>query len=260
MNDLSDMRELRSSLPVFTVDVTDRDLPERLSARVPGVTWQSGLPLRMAGAVPAVSGRPTVMQGIIKRSFDIMASAAALILLAPLLVIVAVIIKATSRGTVLFTQEREGLNGRTFHALKFRSMRTEDCDPSGVAQTVAGDPRITAIGRLIRRTSIDELPQLINVLRGDMSLVGPRPHVPGMLAGGMLYKSLVPYYDYRLQVLPGLTGWAQANGLRGPTDEGDVARARIDHDAAYIQNYSFWLDIKIMLLTIRHEFVGGSGE
>lgn len=260
MNDLSDTHDQRSSIPVFSVDVIDRNFQERLAVRLPGVTLQSGLPLRMVDGAPAESSRPTAVQALVKRSFDILVSLSALLVLAPLLIVVAVLIKATSRGSVLFSQEREGLGGRAFQALKFRSMRTDACDPSGVAQTVDGDPRVTAIGRIIRRTSIDELPQLINVLRGDMSLVGPRPHVPGMMAGGMLYRELVPYYDYRLQIMPGLTGWAQANGLRGPTDRAEVARARVDHDAAYIQNYSFWLDVKIMLLTIRHEFVGGSGK
>lgn len=260
MNDLSDTHDLRLSLPAFSVDIVDRAAIDLPPARAPGLSWQSGLPLRMAGRLPAPTDRPTPIQAAVKRNFDILVSLLALIALAPLLIIVAIAIRATSPGSVLFSQEREGLAGRTFKALKFRSMRSDACDPSGVAQTVDGDPRVTAIGRFIRRTSIDELPQLINVLRGDMSLVGPRPHVPGMWAGGVLYRDLVPYYDYRLQVMPGLTGWAQANGLRGPTDAAEVARARVNHDVAYIQNYSFWLDVKIMWMTIRHEFVGGSGN
>jgi lipopolysaccharide/colanic/teichoic acid biosynthesis glycosyltransferase len=125
---------------------------------------------------------------------------------------------------------------------------------------VKNDPRVTAIGSFIRKTSIDELPQLINVLRGDMSLVGPRPHVPGMKAGGMLYRKLVPYYDVRLTMLPGLTGWAQANGWRGETDAPVAGRSRVDHDIAYIANFSLWLDLKIILMTIRREFVVGSGH
>ncbi|KKB10359.1 exopolysaccharide biosynthesis protein [Devosia chinhatensis] len=195
-----------------------------------------------------------------KRVVDILLSGAALIALMPLMLLVAAIIKITSSGPVTFRQWREGVNGTSFEILKFRSMRQDMCDLSGVAQTASNDPRVTAIGRFIRRTSIDELPQLINVLRGDMSLVGPRPHVDNMRAGGMAYKELVPYYHLRLQMQPGLTGWAQANGFRGSTTDPVRARQRIDHDIAYIQNFSIWLDLRIILITLVREFVGGSGE
>lgn len=260
MNDLSDTHDIPAAVSVFTADFADRKLERRVSSLSTSIVSQSGLPLRFLGSAPTPAVRPTALQTAVKRVFDIVASSAALLALLPLLVIVAVLIKLASPGGVLFCQEREGLRGRTFKALKFRSMRVDACDPSGVAQTVLGDPRVTAIGRFIRRTSIDELPQLINVLRGEMSLVGPRPHVPGMRAAGMLYRELVPYYDYRLQVLPGLTGWSQANGLRGSTTEADVARARVDHDIAYIQNYSFWLDLKIIHKTIVREFMSGTGN
>lgn len=260
MNDLSEAHELRMPTAVFSVSLAGENSAEDARGRAPSLAWQGGLPLRMLGRVPAPTELPDAVPAALKRGFDITMSLMAIIALLPLLAIVAIIIKATDKGSVLFAQEREGLDGRLFQALKFRSMRTEAGDPSGVAQTVRGDPRVTAVGRFIRRTSIDELPQLFNVLRGDMSLVGPRPHVPGMRAAGVLYKDLVPYYDYRLRVRPGLTGWAQANGLRGPTDRADLARARIDYDVAYIQNWSFWLDMRIILMTIRHEFVGGSGH
>jgi lipopolysaccharide/colanic/teichoic acid biosynthesis glycosyltransferase len=118
---------------------------------------------------------------------------------------------------------------------------------------------VTPVGRFLRRTSLDELPQLVNVIVGDMSLVGPRPHVEGMLAAGVDYAELVPYYNLRHVMRPGLSGWAQANGLRGPTDSAEAARARIDHDVAYIQNFSIWLDLKIIWLTLVKEFVTGSG-
>ena len=225
-------------------------------------TSQSGLPLYFREGMPVLPSM-SARQGAelsLKRLFDVVGSAIALIVLLPLFAVVAVAIKMTSPGPAFFIQEREGLNGRRFRCIKFRSMHVERGDASGVEQTVKDDPRVFALGRLIRRTSIDELPQLINVLRGEMSLVGPRPHVPGMRAGGVLYRDLVPYYDTRLVVVPGLTGWAQVNGLRGPTDNADLARTRVDHDIAYVANYSLWLDTKIVLKTLVTEFVSGSGH
>jgi len=224
------------------------------------VESQSGLPLR--GPIdefvvsPAFSG----WQGQAKRVLDVSAAAFGLLLLGPLLILVALAVSLESRGPVIFSQMREGRDGLLFKALKFRTMRTDSCDDTGVRQTVTGDSRVTRVGKFLRRTSIDELPQLFNVLRGDMSLVGPRPHVSRMLAGGVSYRDLVPYYDLRLKVSPGLTGWAQANGFRGPTTDGRNARMRIDHDMAYIQNFSIWLDIKIIFLTIQRELFGGTGH
>lgn len=225
-------------------------------------TMHSGLPLRWRGGVPvdtASSGSRTV-QLAAKRVFDIVMASLALIALLPLLVIVSICIAATSKGPVLFKQQREGLDGQSFEALKFRSMKTEECDLSGVAQTMKDDPRITRIGKFIRKTSIDELPQLINVLRGDMSLVGPRPHVAGMQAAGVSYRTLVPYYDQRLVMRPGITGWAQANGFRGMTVDAASAIGRVEHDIAYVQNFSLWLDIKTIVKTVVSEFVTGSGH
>lgn len=223
---------------------------------------QSGLVMTVLRDAPeaALSSTSRNAQLAVKRAFDVIVGSLALLALLPLFVVVGIAIKATSRGPVFFRQLREGLNGELFPTYKFRSMKLDDCDDSGVAQTSKGDPRVTTIGRFLRRTSIDELPQLLNVLRGDMSLVGPRPHVRGMKAGGMLYRDLVPYYDARLAMRPGITGWAQANGLRGPTTDARLAISRVDHDIAYIQNFSLWLDMKIIIATVRHEFIGGSGE
>lgn len=207
-----------------------------------------------------VPGSARMVQLAVKRLFDLVAAGVALVALMPLFAVVSVLIALSSRGPILFKQQREGLNGAMFAALKFRSMRVEDGDPTGVAQTMKDDPRVTAIGKFIRRTSIDELPQLLNVLRGDMSLVGPRPHVVNMRAGGVAYRILVPYYQERLGMRPGITGWAQANGLRGPTVEAAAAIARVDHDIAYMQNFSLWLDIRIIIKTIGREFVTGSGH
>lgn len=195
-----------------------------------------------------------------KRVFDVVVSALALMLLLLPIGLVTLLVKVTSRGPAFFRQTREGYRGVPFFILKFRTMAVEHCDDGGQLQAAMHDPRVTWIGRFLRRTSLDEVPQLINVLRGEMSLVGPRPHVPNMRAAGMRYRDLVSYYDRRLEMVPGLTGWAQANGLRGPTDRADHSRARIDHDIAYMQNFSFWLDLRIVLLTIRREFLGGSGH
>lgn len=251
MSDLNRLDDMVLSSPQLSVD----------TARGITLTRQSGLPLQLPRNEERLVQHSARRQRHLaaKRLFDVVMSSLALFALFPLFLITALLIKVSSAGPVLFSQEREGCGGRVFKALKFRSMRAAECDLSGVAQTTKDDPRVTAVGRFIRRTSIDELPQLINVLMGDMALVGPRPHVAGMRAGGVLYKELVPYHDLRLEMPPGLTGWAQANGLRGPTVRADLAWARIDHDIAYIQNFSFWLDMKVILMTLRYEFVGGSG-
>jgi polysaccharide biosynthesis protein PslA len=249
-----------SSVELFDrgIEVLAQDLVTERDSQ----SLQSGLPFQ--GAIPLStreSGHPhRQRQLVLKRVIDVVLSSAALLALLPLLLLVAFLIKVTSPGPVMFRQRREGLDGNHFEILKFRSMRQDMCDASGVAQTATDDPRITLIGRFIRRTSIDELPQLINVLRGDMSLVGPRPHVENMRAGGVAYTELVPYYHLRLQMRPGLTGWAQANGFRGSTMDAVRAKRRIDHDIAYIQNFSIWLDMRIIALTLIREFVGGSGE
>lgn len=194
-----------------------------------------------------------------KRLVDILGAGFGLLLLSPLLIAVAAIIKLTSVGPVFFRQERTGLDNKPFQILKFRSMYTDRCDISGVAQTVADDPRITPIGRIIRKTNIDELPQLINVLLGDMSLVGPRPHVPGMLAAGVRYEELVPGYERRHAMRPGITGLAQASGLRGPTTEVEPSVMRVVRDIEYIHNFSIWLDIRILFRTLINEIVRGNG-
>lgn len=194
-----------------------------------------------------------------KRIFDIAGSGAAIILLLPFLLFVAVLIRLDSAGPVLFSQVRWGRNGEKIRIYKFRSMQTELCDDSGVAQTVRDDPRITRVGAILRRTNIDELPQLFNVLKGDMSLVGPRCHAIGMIAAGKLYEDLVPQYHKRHSMRPGITGLAQMRGLRGPTDRSDKARARIASDIYYVENYSFWLDMKIVVGTVVSELRGGTG-
>ncbi|TAU55592.1 sugar transferase [Rhizobium leguminosarum] len=203
--------------------------------------------------------RPAWWNFFLKRLFDIYASLTALLILAPVLIVIAVLIRLETRGSPLFSQTRWGKDGKKITVYKFRSMRSEACDPSGVIQTVENDPRITFLGGILRKTNLDELPQLFNVLRGDMSLVGPRCHAIGMLAGGMLYEELVPAYHWRHSMRPGLTGLAQMRGLRGPTDRPAKARARINADLYYIDNFSFWLDLKIIFGTIVGELRGGNG-
>jgi lipopolysaccharide/colanic/teichoic acid biosynthesis glycosyltransferase len=179
--------------------------------------------------------------------------------LAPLLIVIAIVIKITSPGPVLFHQYRYGYRNRFFKIYKFRSMRVSAGDAAGVKQTVQGDSRVTPIGRILRKTSLDEIPQLLNVIKGDMSLVGPRPHVPGMLAADLPYEDLVPYYFQRHTARPGITGLAQVNGCRGSTVESNRAISRIDYDLDYIEKWSLGLDIMIIVRTIRREFLSGSG-
>jgi len=195
---------------------------------------------------------------VAKRLFDIAVSSTALLFLAPLLIAIAITIKITSPGSVLFHQYRYGYRNRFFKIYKFRTMRSEACDVAGVKQTVPGDARVTPIGRLLRKTSLDEIPQLINVIRGDMSLVGPRPHVPGMLAADLPYEDLVPYYFQRHIARPGITGLAQVSGCRGSTAEFNRAVSRVDYDLEYIEKWSLLMDITILVRTVRREFLSGS--
>jgi len=170
---------------------------------------------------------------------------------APLMAIVALLIKLDTRGPVLFVQQRFGLNNETIPVLKFRTMYVDRCDRSGELRTTPHDPRVTRVGRVIRALSIDELPQLVNVLRGDMSIVGPRPHPIAMKAAeGVLYSKAVARYFHRHRVRPGMTGWAQVNGLRGEVDTLAKASARLVHDLYYIEHWSPGLDLKILLKTV----------
>jgi lipopolysaccharide/colanic/teichoic acid biosynthesis glycosyltransferase len=226
-----------------------------------GADGQGGLRATFKDGMPVLPSRTlgSSLRDATKRGLDIALSAAALLVFLPLLVCLAIGVKLSSPGPVLFKQKRYGKDGRAFTIYKFRTMRTEAEDPTGVRQVRANDPGLTRLGAVMRAKSLDELPQLINVLKGDMSLIGPRPHAIGMKAAGLPYEELVPYYRLRHTVRPGLSGWAQVNGFRGPTTDAETARQRIEHDIAYIQNQSTWLDIKIIALTLRHEFLTGTG-
>jgi exopolysaccharide biosynthesis polyprenyl glycosylphosphotransferase len=183
----------------------------------------------------------------LKRAFDIAFSIAALVVMFPICAAVAVAIKLDSPGPIFFVQSRKGYNGRTFRILKFRSMSVME-NAADVRQATRNDPRVTRVGGFIRSTSLDELPQFWNVLRGDMSVVGPRPHA---LAHDDLYGSLIAQYASRRHVKPGLTGWAQINGCRGETPTVDRMVDRVRHDIWYINNWSLWLDVKIVFMTMR---------
>jgi putative colanic acid biosynthesis UDP-glucose lipid carrier transferase len=169
------------------------------------------------------------------------------------MLMIAAAVKFTSRGPIIFKQVRYGLDGKKIFVWKFRSMSTMD-NGAKVVQATKGDARITKVGAFIRRTSLDELPQFINVLQGRMSVVGPRPHA---VAHNEEYRKLIPYYMLRHKVKPGITGWAQINGFRGETDTLDKMEGRIDHDLDYIRNWSLLMDIKIIFLTVFKGFVGG---
>jgi Undecaprenyl-phosphate glucose phosphotransferase len=181
----------------------------------------------------------------IKRTFDIVLSSLALITLAPTMLIAAILIKLDSRGPVFFSQLRNGFNNKEFWILKFRTMTVME-QGTEVRQATRNDKRITRLGHWLRRSSIDELPQFVNVLRGEMSLVGPRPHA---MVHDDEYRKLISKYAFRLHLKPGITGWAQVNGLRGETATVDLMEKRVDLDLWYINNWSLWLDIKILIRT-----------
>lgn len=185
---------------------------------------------------------------IIKRTVDLCCSLLAIIITSPIMLVTAILVKTTSRGPLIFAQERVGLHNKPFMMYKFRSMCEQKEEDEEKAWTKKNDPRVTPIGRFIRRTSIDEFPQFFNVLKGDMSMVGPRPERPFFVEK---FKEEIPRYMIKHQVRPGLTGWAQINGYRGDTS----IRKRIDHDLYYIENWSVGFDIKIMFLTIFKGFI-----
>jgi polysaccharide biosynthesis protein PslA len=198
-------------------------------------------------ATLSVQPRPlSPVQQALKRLFDLTIAVPALILLGPLLAVVAFLIKLDSPGPVLFVQRRRGYNHHVFNILKFRTMTTLD-DGDVVVQAKPKDARITRIGHLLRRTNIDELPQLVNVVLGDMSIVGPRPHA---VVHDLYYETRIAAYPKRLNVRPGITGWAQVNGWRGETDTDTKMAGRVERDLYYIDNWSLAFDLYIVLLTV----------
>ena len=204
------------------------------------------------GAVPFldVFDKPIAdWDSVTKRAFDIVLSLLGLVALAPVFAITALAVKLDSRGPVLFRQKRYGFNNEVIDIIKFRSMKTDECDADAQKVVTRGDPRVTRVGRFIRKASIDELPQLVNVLRGELSLVGPRPHALNAHTHNQLWDEVIDGYFGRHKVKPGVTGWAQINGWRGEVDTDEKIRRRIEHDLYYIENWSLWFDLWIVLLT-----------
>ena len=188
--------------------------------------------------------------GVLKGLQDRLLALLGIIALSPILVLTAIAIKLESKGPVLFRQKRFGFNNLEIEVLKFRSMYTDRQDETGAARTTKHDPRVTRVGRVIRRTSIDELPQLFNVLRGEMSIVGPRPHATAMRVGDAYYHDAVRGYSARHRVKPGMTGLAQIRGLRGEIDTIERAKKRVEYDIYYIENWSPLLDLRIIFETV----------
>lgn len=203
-----------------------------------------GLPVINIRYVPLTN----TFNATIKRLMDVVGAIAAIILFSPVMLIAAILVKVTSPGPLIYKQVRVGLHNKSFEMYKFRSMEVQPEQEEQKAWTVKNDPRVTAVGKFMRKTSIDELPQLFNVLRGDMSLVGPRPERPFFVEK---FREEIPRYMVKHQVRPGLTGWAQVNGYRGDTS----IRKRIEHDLYYIENWTVGLDIKILFLTVFKGFV-----
>ena len=203
-----------------------------------------GLPVINIRYVPLTN----TFNSIIKRAMDIAGSIVAIVLFSPVMLVTAILVKTTSKGPLIYAQERVGLHNKPFRMYKFRSMEVQDPKEEKRCWTVRGDSRVTPVGRFIRMTSIDELPQLFNVLKGDMSLVGPRPERPLFVEK---FREEIPRYMVKHQVRPGMTGWAQINGYRGNTS----IRKRIDHDLYYIENWTVGLDIKILFLTFFKGFI-----
>ncbi|MEE3123379.1 MAG: undecaprenyl-phosphate glucose phosphotransferase, partial [SAR324 cluster bacterium] len=243
LKDQHRLEELKDLLSEQWVDV--RIVPDLGSFRTLHTDVESfaGMPL-----VTLVQSPMTGWNQVLKRVLDLAGAILALILFSPLMLLIAFLVKITSPGPILYRQQRMGLDGKTFFTLKFRSMRQDAEKQTGAVWATENDTRRTTLGVYLRRFNLDELPQLFNVLNGDMSLVGPRPERPVLIEE---FKSKIPNYMLRHKVKAGITGWAQINGWRGNTS----LEKRIEHDLYYIERWSVWLDLKILLLTVFKGFV-----
>jgi putative colanic acid biosynthesis UDP-glucose lipid carrier transferase len=259
------IRELWLALPIskekaihrFVMDLRNDFVNIRFIPDVRSLTLFNQPMVELLG-VPAINlaASPiTDLRVLPKRVFDRLFALAALAALSPLMLAIAVMVKLSSPGPVFFRQKRKGIDGNQFEIYKFRSMKQHKEEAGKITQATRRDPRITAVGAFLRRTSLDELPQFINVLRGEMSVVGPRPHA---LEHDDIYKDLVKGYMHRYRIKPGITGWAQINGYRGETDRIEKMMGRVKLDLYYMQHWTFWLDIKIVVLTLWKGFAGSN--
>ena len=239
--------EISNRLMALSVDIVVCPDVTRFNLLRRAVLSQAGFPAIRISARP-ISGE----QFFVKVAEDKIIGLILLLLSLPAILVIAIAIKLTSPGPVLFRQLRHGYNNREFEVLKFRTMRFDLSDTAGTRQAQRHDGRVTKLGRFLRRTSLDELPQLINVLRGDMSMVGPRPLPIGMRTQDLYNHQVVENYAHRHRVRPGITGWAQVNGHRGATDHPIQLRKRVELDLFYIENWSLAFDLKILLLTGAH--------
>ena len=231
---------IREQIKILPVSV--RLLPDM---RVRSLTDYSSSARQNIMSVEILGAPLSFIEQSIKRSVDIVLSSVALLLLMPVMLLTAIAIKLDGRGPVIFRQNRKGFNGKQFVMLKFRSMTVQE-NGASVTQAIRNDPRVTSIGKLLRASSIDELPQLVNVLSGEMSLIGPRPHA---LAHDSQFEKVLSDYAFRHHVKPGITGWAQCNGARGATPKIEQIQERVKLDLWYINNWSLWLDFQILVKT-----------
>jgi Undecaprenyl-phosphate glucose phosphotransferase len=238
------IKALFDKLKTIAVDLRLSVEPVAEKFRIRGVSYIGEVPVLEIADRPLKHWRAAV-----KWIEDMVLGTLLLTFVGPLMLIIAFVIKMDSPGPIFFVQKRFGFNNNIIRVLKFRTMYIDRGDKSGAQRTVLNDPRVTRVGRILRSLSLDELPQLINVLRGDMSLVGPRPHPIAMKAGDRLYYEAIDQYFHRHRVKPGITGWAQVYGLRGEVDTLEKGRARVAHDLYYIDNWSLWLDMKTLLKT-----------
>ncbi|ESS38251.1 UDP-glucose:undecaprenyl-phosphate glucose-1-phosphate transferase [Burkholderia cenocepacia] len=247
---LSDADRIGELVRVFRNELVDIRFVPELTGMAPFETRPASI--ADMPALDLVASPLSMRARIGKALFDRVFACVALIAIAPALAAIAVAVKLSSPGPVLFRQRRMGAYGRIFSIYKFRTMHVHHAaTPGEVRQATRGDPRVTRIGALLRRTSLDELPQFFNVLKGDMSVVGPRPHA---VEHDNAYRDLVDGYIHRYRVKPGITGWAQVNGLRGETDRVEKMRKRVEHDLYYLNNWSFSMDLRIVAATIRYGF------
>lgn len=236
--------QMLAKLSVLPVDIRLSAHAAKLRLRPRAYSYLGGVPLLDLFDKPLAD-----WDVVLKALFDRLVGFALLLMLSPAMIAVALAVKLTSPGPVLFRQKRYGFNNELIEVFKFRSMYVDQCDAGATRLVSKVDPRVTPVGRFIRKTSLDELPQLFNVIRGDLSLVGPRPHALQAKAANTLYDQVVDGYFARHKVKPGITGWAQINGWRGETDTSEKLQRRVEHDLHYIENWSILFDLRILLTT-----------